>query len=567
MPIYDIPGADALETRKSNDLGSWPLRSDDNRVEPVCTPGFAVPFRLKPGEAIFTVGSCFARNIETELARRGHDLPTRQVLRDPSFETVQAESLNNFGTPSIYNEFAWAFDEVPFALEDHICELRPGRWIDLHLPAAVRPAPFDEVCRRRDALRAVYRKVSDCRVVIVTLGYVEVWYDCRTGTYLNTTPWPSLLRAEPDRFRLHVLSFEETWDFLNKTIALLGKHSRADQQILLTVSPIPLRNTYRAQDVILANTYSKSVLRAVAETACAEFPNTAYYPSYESITLTSRTLAWRDDQMHANAHVIALNIDRMIQAYTDDDAPFEAGDVPVDGGLSKALSAARVLATAPYDGEPTAFETALATFPESVDLLLFAARFHSGQGRTEKALSLIETLSPEERCRRDIRLVQAMAYMTAGQFLQAHDVYTAIIDDGTAADLETRRRLLVAADATDDEDRLLSALSRIFTHHPASVAPSHVRVARWYLRHGRLTNAQAHLDTADALDPDLPSLRIAQAELFIITGKRQEARDLLDASDPLTLTDKRRAARLYTQLLGLNSKAEGFTSSKKDEDD
>jgi hypothetical protein len=52
----------------------WPTR-DMGRLEPVYEPALAPRFRLKPGSRIFTIGSCFARNIEEHLAPLGFDIP------------------------------------------------------------------------------------------------------------------------------------------------------------------------------------------------------------------------------------------------------------------------------------------------------------------------------------------------------------------------------------------------------------------------------------------------------------------------------------------------------------
>lgn len=58
---------------------------------------------MKHGEKVFTIGSCFARNVETELMKVGFDVPVRRVLHDLG---LGSEVINNFGTPSIYNEMA-----------------------------------------------------------------------------------------------------------------------------------------------------------------------------------------------------------------------------------------------------------------------------------------------------------------------------------------------------------------------------------------------------------------------------------------------------------------------------
>ena len=95
MPIVRIAAEQAVANRKSNPFAGWGERGSDNRVEPIARPSFSVPFRIPPKSKIFTVGSCFARNVEDELLRQGFDLPMRKI------EVEDSAVLNNYGAPSI----------------------------------------------------------------------------------------------------------------------------------------------------------------------------------------------------------------------------------------------------------------------------------------------------------------------------------------------------------------------------------------------------------------------------------------------------------------------------------
>jgi hypothetical protein len=284
----------------------------------VCKPAFEVPFRLNPADKIFTIGSCFARNVEQVLMDRGFSLPAREVLKKPEFIKTHRMGwiLNNYAAPSIYNEIAWAFDEEDYPAEELIAEMLPGKFVDLNFSPSLRPDSKEVVDNRRRAIREIYRSSAECRVVIMTLGLSEVWFDRRTGTYLNVSPRPFMLRNEPTRFRLHVLSHAETLGYLIKAVDLLRKHGRSDQHLILTVSPVPLMTTHRTQDVIVANTYSKSVLRAAAEEIVASYSSATYFPSYESFVLSDRKIAFVDDMLHTQMDLVSFNVGRMVDAYT-----------------------------------------------------------------------------------------------------------------------------------------------------------------------------------------------------------------------------------------------------------
>jgi hypothetical protein len=59
-----------------------------------------------------------------------------------------------------------------------------------------------------------------------------------------------------------------------------------------------------SDDVIVANTYSKSVLRAAVSIFEKAHENVKYFPSYEMIINSKRDLAWRPDRIHVNPGMV-----------------------------------------------------------------------------------------------------------------------------------------------------------------------------------------------------------------------------------------------------------------------
>jgi hypothetical protein len=98
-----------------------------------------------------------------------------------------------------------------------------------------------------------------------------------------------------------------------------------EQRVLLTVSPVPFARTFSGTDAIIANCYSKSVLRVAAEVARNSCDWIDYYPSFESVTHSDRSIAWEDDLIHVRSEVVAANVERMLHAY----AP--GGEVQIQG--------------------------------------------------------------------------------------------------------------------------------------------------------------------------------------------------------------------------------------------
>src|SRR5206468_12443076 len=88
-----------------------------------------------------------------------------------------------------------------------------------------------------------------------------------------------------------------------------------DLRMLVTVSPVAMSTTFTGGEVLVANSYSKAVQRAAVEAFVRRHDNVDYFPSFESVMLSDRRQAWRDDQAHASDAIVRLNVLRMIEAY------------------------------------------------------------------------------------------------------------------------------------------------------------------------------------------------------------------------------------------------------------
>jgi thioredoxin-like negative regulator of GroEL len=539
MPLFSFSGEQAIRTRKENPVAEWGDRGSANRIEPIALPAFEVPFKIEPGESIFTIGSCFARNVEGELMRRGFHVPVRDLFRSDDFRDLDIGIINNYGTPSIYNEFAWAFGEQPFDPDDHIVEVSKGKFIDLHLSSTMRPSNREVVLRRREAVMDATRSAKDCRVVIMTLGLTEVWFDTKTGYYLNLAPLPSLIKTQPDRFQLHVLSYEETFDYLNRAILLLQKHGRPDVRVVLTVSPVPLTITHRPDDVMVANTYSKAALRVAAESVVAKHPFVAYYPSYESITISDRLRAFRDDMRHATNELIAINIGRMVNAYCGSEYDSERIAAEIEaGGANAAIAQATLAAGASYAAEFFADHGRWSE--ESLEFALIHARHLIAAAAYPEAIPVLRRLMVDHPARLESAVLLAEALLREGQKEEA----TAVLQEIQAA---TPRRshhfwmaIMNVAMELKNSDVVLAVLGRYASanlHMPGV----YFRAAR-YFRDNR-ENARALLLYRESwdLEPAAPT-GLEFAEMLILARRIGEAAAILREIKP---ADARQQATLH----------------------
>ena len=184
MPIRRLSAADAFATMKANPDHYWPRRDDPaNRFAHYSDPSFQPRFLLEPGQRIFTIGSCFARNIEYALADRGFDIPTMAFKVEKSeWAGDPGATLNNYVPPAIAPQIRWAFGMDRFDIERHGVEVMRGRYVDLQLPAGFRPLPADAVIARREKINEIYRALASSHVVLVTLGLIEAWFDNRSAS-------------------------------------------------------------------------------------------------------------------------------------------------------------------------------------------------------------------------------------------------------------------------------------------------------------------------------------------------------------------------------------------------
>ncbi|MDH4386246.1 MAG: GSCFA domain-containing protein [Caulobacter sp.] len=318
MPLVSLSGAEAFANLKANRRSLWPDgRKDQSRLDGVAKVHFKPSFSLTPGEAVFTMGSCFARNIERRFSELGFELPTMALTLPAEERASDTENdlLNKYPPHSILNELRWALDPEAAFPEGGFFNVKKDLWHDPHLAGNVAPAPLERVVERRRMVEEIYRQVPRCRLVVMTLGLTEAWFDKETGYYLNAAPPQAAFKADPDRFRMDVLTVDEILVVLEQIRDLLMRFGHPQMRMMLTVSPVPFKATFTGRDAIIANSYSKSALRAAAEMFVFRHGNVDYVPSYEIVTHTSRASAFIQDNRHITPSVVNEIVDRVVSAY------------------------------------------------------------------------------------------------------------------------------------------------------------------------------------------------------------------------------------------------------------
>lgn len=278
-PYRDIPDAQrwsgAMAGRDSAD------------VDPVPTP----PFLIEPGTRVVTAGSCFAQHVVRHLREQGHD-PLETETAHPLLPATLARAFGygvysaRYGNVYTSRQLLqlWRRAIGTFVPADDIWE-GEGGWFDPFRPT-IQPGGFASEREyqedRRRHLAAVQRAFSEMDVFVFTLGLTECWASRDDGAVYPLCPGVAAGRFDSRRHVLLNLGVDEVVADLSAVITEV-REVNPSMRVILTVSPVPLAATAEPRHVLMATTYSKSVLRVAAE-RLTRLADVYYFPAYEIVT-------------------------------------------------------------------------------------------------------------------------------------------------------------------------------------------------------------------------------------------------------------------------------------------
>ena len=249
-------------------------------------------FRLNKKHNIATSGSCFAQHISKALIARGYNWldgePAPKGL-SPESQTAFNYGIFSFRTGNIYTaallkqwlRWALAGESVP----DEVW-VKEGRFYDPFRPA-IEPNGFISIeelqASRKDTLAAIVEVLSETRLFIFTLGLTEAWTNKQHAYVYPMCPGTAAGEFDAAKHAFINYSYRQIQLDLRDSFNLI-RQINPRCRFLLTVSPVPLTATASNQHVLVATTYSKSTLRAVAGDLASTRPDVDYFPSYEIIT-------------------------------------------------------------------------------------------------------------------------------------------------------------------------------------------------------------------------------------------------------------------------------------------
>lgn len=306
-----LPGAKTFASTLRNRSRKFPGRTDPRHAQDLLFPDVRPGFGISRQDSVFTIGSCFARNVEEVLLAEGITVPTASFAAPREEAPGRPNRILNQYNPGTMLQCVKAMDEEMD--EAGLYRMDDGRVLDCLLATGSRPVSPQRARERRGQVRDLYISgLARSEFVVITLGLVEAWYDRADNIYLNEAPPRKLLDTDPGRFELHQLGVPEARDMVFQMLERLLENGR--RKVILTVSPVPLQVTFAGGDAVVQNAYSKAVLRVVADLAAREFEDVDYFPSYEIVT-SGGLQSVGDDNVHVRPAVVEKVVRYMVSRY------------------------------------------------------------------------------------------------------------------------------------------------------------------------------------------------------------------------------------------------------------
>jgi hypothetical protein len=270
---------------------------------------------------VFAMGSCFALEIRSALREQGYTvLPDYfSIPFDPAKARIgklpARDNILHYDTAAIVHEIERSVSDRPTLFPDMI--VMPGKfgertWVSLNRPE-VEAVDCDELVKVNGGIEQAFDEgLAAADVVIITLGLTEAWTVRDSGSPAGVGP-----RSDGDP-RWNVLEFNrldyrDNRNNMFRTLEALFYHW-PQKRVILTVSPIPLKRTWSGKDVVVANTESKAILRAVAAELCERYTDVCYWPSFE-IVQNMEPDPFEDDRRHVKPWVVEMIVSGFLKAF------------------------------------------------------------------------------------------------------------------------------------------------------------------------------------------------------------------------------------------------------------
>lgn len=292
-------------------------------LDPVIMPRFSITRDAK----VATAGSCFAQHIARTLKASGFHYFVPEAAPD-GLNDQQARDRNygvfsaRFGNIYTVRQLLQLIERVEGNYEprDMIWPGKSGGVVDPYRPQ-IEPNGFaDEgalLASRGDHFAAVRTMLREMDIFIFTLGLTEGWRSKHDGAVFPLAPGVAGGAMDAAEYEFVNFDVDSIRQDMHQVIAVL-KRINPNCRIILTVSPVPLIATFEPRHALVATTYSKAVLRVVADEMWRRYDHVDYFPSYEIITgAYNRGAYYEDDLREVREEGVAHVMRTFMRHYAD----------------------------------------------------------------------------------------------------------------------------------------------------------------------------------------------------------------------------------------------------------
>lgn len=293
-----MTGGRRPRAKPPNAYATWSQGANNARsriLDGIVMPRGEPAFTLHPRARLFCLGPRFARQMQAAMATAGlRMLSDDRASDDTEIRRAAETGFLDIETPAgLQQALDWAAEPGSFPFE--ALAAAGDTHVDPHLSPYAARGGTDALLARRGRVDAHMARAFRSDLVLIVLSTTEAWFDRRTKKALHGPPLQILHKAQPDRYSVRRLAFDEVLAHLKGACARL-RGANPTVAVAVAVSPEPIERTYFPEDVIVANAIAKSTLHAAAATLAASNAFVDYFPAYEAVTTSDPARAWLPDR-------------------------------------------------------------------------------------------------------------------------------------------------------------------------------------------------------------------------------------------------------------------------------
>jgi hypothetical protein len=289
-----------MPTLKSR-LGDWELPNVHAWSDRALRIRAPVDTLIGPATKVATIGSCFASELASMMGKVGivGGMHPGGLFYSTATIRQEVERLAG-GWPERAAEPLWPV---------------PGGFIDPFRDySTTHPDEATLLAERAAADAAADELFRDARVAVATLGLIETFRSPATGNTYRQIPHPAVYPTSGAEF--YRLTVGDMLSDLERIRAVV--RDTLGGTLILTTSPVPLHTTFTDHDVRVANTESKSRIRAAVSEFVDRHPDVRYFHSYEMVVTAERQSDYfRKDGRHVHRHAVKYIVSEFLRLFGD----------------------------------------------------------------------------------------------------------------------------------------------------------------------------------------------------------------------------------------------------------